>query len=386
MSMPSHAKRTLLALSLVAAACSSGSSSSPIGFDGGAGDAGLDSSVGSDDSGSDDASSAGDGDLDAGDPSDGANDSTVLPNKTYANPVLAEDFPDPFVLHEGGAYYAFGTNGHGKNIQMATSIDLATWTDLPDALPTLPSWAKANASLTWAPSILKRGTSFILYFTARFDAVGYQCIGRAIATTPTGPYVDDTTQPFICQPALCGSIDASPYVDVNGDAYLYWKSDENAPDCAAPSRIWTQKLGVDGLSLLGTPVALLQRDRNWEFPLIEGPSMIRDGSQYYLFYSANNYDTADYAIGYATCDTPSGPCTKQNLNEPFFKSLDPALGPGGQEFFTDDQSKVWMAYHAWTSPLVSYANGGARSLRIDPVSFNNGVPSVPGPSTGPQQL
>ena len=32
--------------------------------------------------------------------------------------------------------------------------------------------------------------------------------------------------------------------------------------------------------------------------------------QIILFYSANAWATADYAIGYATCEAPTGPCTK----------------------------------------------------------------------------
>lgn len=31
---------------------------------------------------------------------------------------------------------------------------------------------------------------------------------------------------------------------------------------------------------------------------------------YYLFYSANWYASYQYAVGYATCTTPVGPCVK----------------------------------------------------------------------------
>jgi hypothetical protein len=48
-------------------------------------------------------------------------------------------------------------------------------------------------------------------------------------------------------------------------------------------------------------------------------------------------------------------------------------GPGGQEFFRDRHGEPWIAYHAWTAPLSSYAAGGVRSLRVDRVQSRDGV-------------
>ena len=296
--------------------------------------------------------------------------------ESYTNPVFAGDFPDPFVLDDGTRYLAFGTNAGTSNVRTLTSGDLASWSELPDALPTLPAWAKANASLTWAPSVLKRGGNYVLYYTARSIATGFQCIGRATAKTAAGPYTDDSNAPFICQVDLCGSIDASPFVDENGDAYLLWKSDENADACSADARIWTQRLGVDGTSLLGNPTELARRDQTWERPLIEGPSMMKYQASYYLFYSANWWESSSYGIGYAVCTSPAGPCTKKTIDGPLTGSTGDVLGPGGQEMFTDHAGKRWVAYHAWSAPIVGYANGGARSLRVDPLVFDGVVPRI----------
>jgi beta-xylosidase len=309
---------------------------------------------------------------------------------SYTNPVFAADFPDPFVLRDGARYFAFSTNAAGKNVRVVTSTDLAAWTELPDALPVLPIWAKSNASLTWAPSVLRRGSTFVLYYTARSIAAGFQCIGRAVSTSAAGPYIDQTDHPFICQvdggEALCGSIDPSPFVDENGDAYLLWKSDENASACSGNARLWSQRLGVDGISLLDAPTELLVRDRSWELPLIEGPSMLKSADRYYLFYSASWWSSSSYGVGYAECATPAGPCAKKTVEGPLMASAGATLGPGGQEFFTDPSGRIWMAYHAWSSPIVGYDHGGARSLRIDPVRFDGGTPIVSGPSTTPRSL
>ena len=313
---------------------------------------------------------------------------TAAPPTTYANPVLARDFPDPFVLREGSTYFAFATNGGGKNVQAATSSDLSTWSDLPDALPTLPAWAGKNRGLTWAPSVLKRGASYVMYYTARDVTSEFQCIGAAVASAPGGPYVDTSTAPFVCQvtgsQSLCGSIDPSPFVDTDGAAYLAWKSDENAPACARAPRLWMAALSADGRTLAGPATPILAMDRPWEQPIIEGPSMWLHDGIYFLFYSANAYESAAYAVGYATCLSPTGPCKKVTLDGPLVKSAGTALGPGGQEVFTDVRGRAWLAYHAWTAPSTTYSSGGARSLRIDPLTFVNGAPVFGGPTSTPQ--
>ena len=37
----------------------------------------------------------------------------------YTNPVLAESFPDPDVVLDGGTYYAYSTNAAGRNVPIA---------------------------------------------------------------------------------------------------------------------------------------------------------------------------------------------------------------------------------------------------------------------------
>ena len=50
-------------------------------------------------------------------------------------------------------------------------------------------------------------------------------------------------------------------------------------------------------------------------PVMEGPTVIKLDGVYYLFYSANDYRSIDYAVGYATSNSPMGPWTK-NENSP----------------------------------------------------------------------
>ena len=41
-----------------------------------------------------------------------------------------------------------------------------------------------STTTTWAPSVLPRGNTYVLYYTARHRTSGLQCIGRAVGTRP----------------------------------------------------------------------------------------------------------------------------------------------------------------------------------------------------------
>lgn len=72
---------------------------------------------------------------------------------------LNTDFPDPsFLQATDGKWYAFGTNGNGKRIQVASSSDFNTWTLLDiEALPTLSTWETDKDH--YAPDVIQRVSS-----------------------------------------------------------------------------------------------------------------------------------------------------------------------------------------------------------------------------------
>jgi beta-xylosidase len=263
------------------------------------------------------------------------------------------------------------------------SPDLVNWESLGDALPALPKWSVLNSGYTWAPGVMQIEDRFVMYYVARDKAVDRQCIGVATSNDPAGPFTDSNEEAFICQGKLGGSIDAYPFRDDDGKLYILWKNDGNC--CGLEVAIWVQELSPDGLTLVGEPVKLIVRDQPWERPLIENPAMVKHNGKYYLFYSGNWWESHKYAVGYAVCDTVTGPCEKP-LNEPWFQFKPPAMGPGGESFFMDKEGNLWMAYHAWTGANVGYSGGGERSLRIDLVTFDGEKPVTNGPTFTPQPL
>ena len=290
-------------------------------------------------------------------------------------PVIGADFPDPDVVAWHGRYYAFATNSASANIQTFESTDLLTWVPGPDALPRLAPWASDYGflRLTWAPSVAATKAGFVMYYTTGNPYGGQQCISSARAESPLGPYTDDSSAPVVCQYLYGGDIDPSIYTDGH-QRYLLWKSDGNC--CGKPTFIWSQPLSGDG-DLSGHARILLVSDQAWQGGVIEAPAMVRDHSVYYLFFSANHYDSPGYAIGYAVCASPSGPCA-QPSDRPVLRSSGTVIGPGGGEFFRGPGHQLLMCYSAGTSGAGP--TGGPRAMWLTPVTFAGGVPAFPAPT------
>ncbi len=305
----------------------------------------------------------------------------TMPPGNFQNPVLVNDFADPFVFMANSTFYAYATNANGKNIQVATSTDMINWTLGGDAMPALPKWAKFGGSLVWAPDVKQVGSKFVMYFTARDKTSNKQCLGVAVSDLPEGKYKDSREQPLVCQVADGGTIDPNIFQD-NNKLYLYFKNDGNC--CSIPTSLYVQELSADGLSLIGQPTKLMSNDAPWEGRVVEGPQMFKHDNNYYLFFSANDYAGADYAVGYSTCTSPVGPCQQANEN-PVLKSLlknPPVIGPGGQSLLqVGDQT--WVFYHVWEVTTAGLKTD-RRLMWLDKVDWKDGKPVVHGPTTEPQ--
>ena len=288
-------------------------------------------------------------------------------------PVYDGDFADPFVLIDDGTNYVYATNTDDANLPVIVSAGGNEGVYHGDAFPTLPAWT--TPGFVWAPAVYAHDDGYIAYYTTADAASKRQCISRAVAPSPIGPFVDDSEGPMVCQTDLGGSIDPSIVTDVDGSSWLLFKNDGNC--CNLTTSLWSQELTPDGLDVVGEPTKLIDADQAWEGNLIEAPSMVVDGAAFKLFYSANAWDTADYAVGYATCSSITGPCTK--AAGPWMTSTVFAKGPGGQEFFAKD-GLVWMVYHGWDRGQIGYPQG-ERRLYLDIVDVVDGTPTRVGQET-----
>ncbi|MGZ4618343.1 MAG: family 43 glycosylhydrolase [Frankiaceae bacterium] len=173
----------------------------------------------------------------------------------------------------------------------------------------------------------------------------------------------------MCQSKVGGSIDPSPYVGPDGQAYLFWKSTNRT----GASTIFGQRLASGGRALTGPRAELLVPTADWEQPQVEGPSMIQGPRGYYLFYSAGVFNTPGYAICYAICTKPLQDCRKVTTRQPWLATNAFAAGPGGQSFFRG--SRGACAWHTTRGSPATWAADrrpqGKRSLWIGHLSFDS---------------
>ncbi len=306
-------------------------------------------------------------------------------------PVFEADFPDAFVLRHGTVFLGYATNAQGDkaNVPMARSANLIEWQTirngerLHDAMPVLPPWARTG--LTWAPEVIPTATGYVLHFTARDKRSELQCVGAAFSRDPLGPFVSTATQPLVCQTELGGTIDSHAFRDADGQLYLYYKSDANNPKFGKKTDIFVQRLSPDSLSVVGAPVALLRNNTAWEAHVIEAPTMVRRGNRYVMFFSANHYGwekdqrLSPYAVGYASCSGPMGPCTDAPENPILHSYKDRQAGclsgPGHQSVF-DVGGRQFISFHAWAATRGCRKFDNRRYLYIAPLLWEGDIPKI----------
>jgi beta-xylosidase len=305
-------------------------------------------------------------------------------------PVFRDNFPDPHIVEHRGEFIAYATNA-GINLPMLTSRDLVHWTPVTqpgdprkrlDGMPELAPWVKEG--FTWAPEVMKVGGKWLLYYTANHRKRDVQCLGVAVAASPTGPFRDSSAEPMVCQFDLGGTIDANPFRDSDGKLYLYYKSDGNR--VGKKTVIWGQRLSEDGMSAAGAPVHLLEDDKKWEWRLVEAPTMVRSPTgQHQMFFSAAFYGwdpkerLSRYATGYATCAGPLGPCRDAPEN-PILNSFNDKKagclsGPGHTAVF-QARGRHFIAFHAWEAATGCRKGEDKRYLYVAPLFWKDGKPQI----------
>ena len=295
------------------------------------------------------------------------------------------DAPDPDVVTSGAASYAFTTGtALGNHIQVLVDTSGSSssgWHSTTgqnygsSALPAVPSWEQVDTQTS--PGVFYWNGHWIMYYDAAQSGhagdTGYDCLSVATAATlsPTGAvFTDTSTGPLVCDAALGGAIDPSPFIDTKtGIAYLVWKSNDGGSTLGA--KIWSQQLSADGMSLVGAPTELLDQDSvryPWE-ATVENPQLIEQGNVYLLLFSAGLWDSGTYSEAYVLCTSPTSLCTPGSSTQ-VLTSSGSASGPGGGSVFRDQSGRWLLAYAAWRPGCTDYACGGARRLFVGAVTFN----------------
>lgn len=266
-------------------------------------------------------------------------------------------FADPDVVRHDGRWYAYATNTSHLRLPTLVSTDLTTWTPLSDGAgrkvdPLQPAnWVRGGAGgqNLWAPGVDKVGNGWTAAYAAPAGSSSgerHNCIGLSRGPSPAGPF-RPVGEPLCYGQAQLGVIDPDVFVDDTGVPWLLWKFSGVVNQ--RPAGLFIRQLNRDGTDFAANSQTreLLTLSQSWEGDTIENPAMVQFRGVTYLFYSANSWENASYATGYAICAGPTGPCVRQNHGDPFLTSASTGnLGPGGASAFVHDKS-LRLVYHAW---------------------------------------
>ncbi len=311
----------------------------------------------------------------------------ALSSTPPAIPAYNGDAGDPDVVESGGTYYAFSTGtALGNHLQALVDTSgnpQSGWRSYTGqsygstALPNVPPWEAVNTQTS--PGVFFFGGHWVMFYDAaqagHATDTGFDCLSVATAASisPSGAaFTDNSGGPLLCQSALGGAIDPSPFIDpANGSPWLVWKSNDGGS--SQPAGIWTEELDSAGTGFLAgsAPTEIFFNNTTaypWE-STVEDPSMVAFGGKFYLLFSGGIYSSSGYAEGVAVCATPTSPCTQTDPN-PILSSYGSVAGPGGGSLFQDSLGNYWLDYAGWTAGCTSYSCGGARRLFVAPVTLS----------------
>jgi beta-xylosidase len=288
----------------------------------------------------------------------------------YQNPIIDEYLADPCVIYEDEYYYLFATGKaqDGRGIQIYKSSDLVNWQRLAGAVEPgeTEDW---NWKHFWAPEVIKIDNKFYLYYTASPeyspDNSGNR-VGAAVADNVEGPYKNfGVVIPH-------ASIDGHPFIDNDGQMYMYYTIEHGNKDGLTAGQIYMDKM-TSFTSVEGKPVKIFDKYR-WQ----EGPFVQHIDNTYMLTFSEGGWGGDTYKVLYAVSDSPYGPFKeKENI---IIKTNEMVKGPGHHSLFKDKNGHDWIVYHGWDPEFK------ARYPRIDPIYISADTIYCNGPTYTLQEV
>ncbi len=253
-----------------------------------------------------------------------------------AGPVVT--FADPFILLHEGTYYAYGTHAdHG--IACAVSTDLMQWRMAGNASEGLALHMNDayGEKWFWAPEVYRHKGKFYMLYTGDVHA----CI--AVSDSPLGPFVQQEKRPYFLDET---TLDNTLCFDAEGTPYMFYVRTNDG------NNIWSVQLTDDLLAAKEETMRYcLRADKPWErvrAKVVEGPFVLRCNDKYLLTYSANDYQSPMYGVGFATSNSLGGLWKKHDKN-PVLQRRNGLVGLGHHSFFRDRDGRLRIVFHAHAS-------------------------------------
>lgn len=272
-------------------------------------------------------------------------------SRTYLNPVLGGDYPDPTIVRDGDDYYmTHSAFNYLPGLIVFHSTDLVQWE------PVGPALTRYLGSV-WAPDLCKYQGKFYLYFTV---SQGNDRFSNHVvcADSPEGPWSDPVDL------KVGGWIDPCHVVDEQtGQRWLF---------LSGGHRI---RLSADGLSTVGPLEKVYD---GWPIPeawtvegrALEGPKVKRIGDYYYLLSAQGGTAGAptSHMTVVARAKSVDGPWENSPLNPLIHTySRDERWWSKGHASLVDTPDGRWYAvYHAYEQGFLTLG----RQTLLEPVRVN----------------
>ena len=255
-------------------------------------------------------------------------------------------FADVSIYSENGKYYLSGTRtGQPPGFKLLESENLIDWHKFDNSetemLIGVSNKVYGDRGF-WAPQILKENNMYYLTYTAN------EHIAIAKSSKLSGPFNQTRIEPI---DSSRKNIDSYLFKDDDGKYYMYHVRFKKG------NYIWVAEFDItSGKMKMETLKQCFTNTQQWEAislstinPIMEGPTVVKLKGIYYLFYSANDFRSIDYAVGYATANSPYGPWTKYENNPIIHRSIVKENGSGHGDLFFDKQNKPYYVYHVHNS-------------------------------------
>jgi len=267
-------------------------------------------------------------------------------------PALDGFTADPAIRVFGDTYYLYPTsdkpNWMTTDFSVWSSKDLLTWKKERMILDVSRGLAWANIK-AWAPDAIERNGTYYFYFSADHK------IGVATATSPIGPFVDALGKPLLVRDATMttNTIDPYPFIDGDGQAYIYWGNGDEAN---------VSKLKPDMVTLDGAVHRIPMKDFR------EGVVVFKRQGTYYFMWSIDDARSPNYRVGWGTADSPLGPVLAAQTNFIVLQKNGPAVGTAHHSVVNVPGTDRWyVAYHRHAIPD---GNGYRRQTVLAKMTFD----------------
>lgn len=267
-------------------------------------------------------------------------------------PALDGFTADPSIRVFGDTYYLYPTsdkpNWMTTDFSVWSSKDLLTWKKERMILDVSRGLAWANIK-AWAPDAIERNGTYYFYFSADHK------IGVATATSPIGPFVDALGKPLLVRDATMttNTIDPYPFIDDDGQAYIYWGNGDEAN---------VSKLKPDMVTLDGAVHRIPMKDFR------EGVVVFKRQGTYYFMWSIDDARSPNYRVGWGTADSPQGPVRAAQTNFIVLQKNGLAVGTAHHSVVNVPGTDRWyVAYHRHAIPD---GNGYRRQTVLAKMTFD----------------